>query len=79
MLTTYAVATAVVFLAGPTGPLLPGPVWLAIKTFAVLGVLVWLGQRAARVGIERFVRVAWTVLLPLSFLHLAVAGAAALV
>lgn len=74
MLTTYAVATAVVFLAGPAGPWLPGPVWLGAKTLAVLGLFVWLGHRTARVGIERFVRLAWTVLLPISFLHLGIAG-----
>ncbi|MBY5161388.1 complex I subunit 1 family protein [Salsipaludibacter albus] len=74
MLTTYAVATAVVFLAGPAGPLLPGWAWLAVKSLAVVVVLVWIGQRTARVPVERFVRVAWTVLLPLSFLHLAIAG-----
>lgn len=74
MLTTYALATAVVFMAGPTGPWLPGPVWLAIKAMAVVVLLVWLRHRVARVPMDRFVRVAWTVLLPLSFLHLAVAG-----
>lgn len=74
MLTTYAVATAVVFLAGPTGPWLPGPVWLAIKTLIVIGGLVWLRHRVARVPMDRFVPVAWTVLLPVSFVHLALAG-----
>jgi NADH-quinone oxidoreductase subunit H len=74
MLTTYAIATAVVFLAGPTGPVLPGPVWLAVKTLGVVVVLVWLRHRVARVPIDRFVLVAWTVLLPLSFVHLAIAG-----
>jgi len=74
MLTTYAVATSVVFLAGPAGPWLPGWAWLVVKSLAVIVVLVWIGQRMARVGIEAFVRVAWTVLLPLSFLHLAIAG-----
>lgn len=74
MLATYAVATAVVFMAGPTGPWLPGPVWLAAKSLAVVVLLVWLRHRVARVPMDRFVLVAWTILLPLSFLHLAVAG-----
>ena len=74
MLATYAIATAVVFLAGPTGPVLPGPLWLAVKALAVVVVLVWLRHRVARVPIDRFVLVAWTVLLPLSFVHLAIAG-----
>lgn len=74
MLTTYAIATAVVFMAGPTGPLLPGPLWLAAKAAAVIVLLVWLRHRVARVPMDRFVLVAWTILLPLSFVHLAVAG-----
>lgn len=74
MLATYAVATAVVFLAGPSGPWLPGPVWLALKALAVVVVLVWLRHRVGRLPMDRFVLLAWTVLLPTSFLHLAVAG-----
>lgn len=74
MLATYSVATAVIFLAGPAGPWLPGWAWLVGKTLLVALVLVWLGQRMGQVGIQPFVRVCWTVLLPLSFLHLAIAG-----
>ena len=74
MLATYAIATAVVFLAGPTGPWLPGPVWLAVKALAIVLVLAWLRHRVARVPMDRFVLVCWTVLLPLSFLHLVIAG-----
>lgn len=74
MLATYAIATSVVFLAGPAGPWLPGWVWLAGKSVVVAIVMVWMGHRVARIGIERYVRIAWTVLLPLSFLHLGIAG-----
>lgn len=74
MLTTYAIATAVVFFAGPAGPLLPGPVWLAIKSVAILALFVWIRHRVGRIPIDRFVGVAWTVLLPASFVHLAIAG-----
>lgn len=74
MLATYALATAVVFLAGPTGPWAPGPVWLAVKALAVVLVLVWVRHRVGRVPMDRFVSVCWTVLLPLSFVHLAIAG-----
>lgn len=78
MLTAYALATAVVFLAGPAGPVLPGWAWVTLKAAVVAVLLVWCGHRVGRVGIERYVRVAWTVLLPVSFLHLAVAGVLAL-
>ncbi|MBW3602923.1 MAG: NADH-quinone oxidoreductase subunit H [Actinobacteria bacterium] len=74
MLATYAIASAVVFLAGPSGPWLPGPLWLALKALAIAAALVWLRHTVGRVQIDRFVLVAWTVLLPLAFLHLAIAG-----
>lgn len=78
LLAVYAVMTATVFLGGPLGPGLPGPVWLLLKSVAVLAVLVWLGHRVGRVTPDRFVSLAWTVLLPVSFLHLAWAGLEAL-
>lgn len=74
MLAVYAIATAVVFLGGHLGPVLPGPVWLALKSLAVAVAFVWIGHRVGRVPVDRFVRVAWVVLLPLSFLHLAITG-----
>lgn len=78
MLAVYAIATSVVFLGGHLGPVLPGPVWLAGKSVVVALLLVWLGHRVGRVPADRFVRVSWTVLLPLSFLHLAITGAVTL-
>lgn len=74
MLAVYAIATSVVFLGGHLGPVLPGPVWLALKSLLVAALLVWLGHRVGRLPVDRFVTVAWTVLLPLSFVHLVVAG-----
>lgn len=74
MLAVYAIATSVVFLGGHLGPVLPGPIWLAVKSVAVTVAFVWIGHRVGRVPVDRFVRVAWTVLLPLSFLHLAITG-----
>lgn len=78
MLAVYALMTATVFLGGHLGPGLPGPVWLALKSLAVLLLLVWLGHRIGRVTPDRFVSLAWTVLLPLSFIDLAWAGLEAL-
>lgn len=78
VLLTYAVMTAAAFLGGYLGPWLPGPVWLAVKTLAVLAVLVAAGHLIGRQRPERFVLRTWTVLLPLSFLQLLVAGVEAL-
>jgi NADH-quinone oxidoreductase subunit H len=78
LLVAFAAVTATVFLGGWHGPLLPGPVWVAVKTLVVLAVLVVGDHVLARVSAERFVSVCWTVLLPLAALDLAIAGLEAL-
>lgn len=78
MLVAFSAIGATAFLGGWQGPWLPGPVWLGLKTLALLLVLVVLGQYLPRPGPERFLTIAWVVLLPLSFLNLAWAGVEAL-
>lgn len=78
MLVAFSAMAATVFLGGYLGPVLPGPVWLALKTAVVLVVMVLIGHRIARWDPGRFLTLAWVVLLPLSFLHLAIAGLVAL-
>lgn len=78
MLVTFAAATAAVFLGGWHGPWAPGAVWMAAKTAAVIVVVVASRHLVARISPERFVRIAWTVLLPLAFLDLVIAGVASL-
>lgn len=78
MLVVFAVAGAAVFLGGWHGPVLPGGMWMAVKSVALLVVMVWLGESVARISPERFVRVAWSVLLPLAFLDLLIAGVGSL-
>lgn len=78
MLVAFAAAAAAVFLGGWLGPVLPGAAWMALKTAGV-AVAVLAGRHLlARVSPERFVRVAWTVLLPLAFADLAIAGVVSL-
>lgn len=78
MLVTFAAAAAAVFLGGWHGPWLPGAAWMAGKTAVVVVVVVASRHLVARVSPERFVRLAWTVLLPLAFLDLVIAGVASL-
>jgi NADH-quinone oxidoreductase subunit H len=78
MLAVFSAMAATAFLGGWLGPWLPGSVWLVIKTAAVAVVLVAAGHLIGRVSPARFVRRAWTVLLPLAFLDLAIAGVEAL-
>lgn len=78
MLVAYAIAGAAVFLGGYHGPWLPGWLWMALKSTVVLLLLLVPGHLVGRWRAERVVTVAWTVLLPLSFLHLIQAGVLAL-
>jgi len=78
VLVAVAVMGAAVFLGGWQGPLLPGAVWMALKALALAALITWLGHRVARVRLERFVVVAWTVLIPLALVDVFVSGAIAL-
>ncbi|WP_296763240.1 complex I subunit 1 family protein [Sediminimonas sp.] len=78
MLVSASALAATLFLGGPLGPVLPGPVWLWIKTAALMAIFAWLGRRVARTTPSRMLTILWIVLLPLSFLHLAMAGVFAL-
>ncbi len=57
------------FLGGGGGPLLPAWLWTLLKTAAVLGAVVWLGRRFPTVRMDRFVEVAWVVLIPLTIVQ----------
>ena len=48
MLVAFSAMAAAVFLGGPLGPVLPGPVWLWLKTAAVMALTVLLGHGVAR-------------------------------
>lgn len=78
LLAVFAAMAAAVFLGGWLGPVLPGWLWMLVKTLVVLALLVWLGERLPRPTPERFVRLTWLVLLPLAFLGLLLAGLEAL-
>lgn len=75
MLVAIAAMGAAGFLGGWFGPILPGPVWVILKTLLLLAIIVAAGHLLARVRIELFVLVAWTVLIPLALLNVFVSGA----
>lgn len=78
MLVSFSAIGASAFLGGWLGPLLPGPVWVIIKTLFVLVLLLLLGQLLPRMSPDRFLTLAWVLLLPLAFVDLAWAGLEAL-
>lgn len=78
VLVSVAAMAAAAFLGGWWGPLLPGPVWVVVKTVGVLAVLVAAGHLLARIRLERFVVIAWSVLIPLALVDVFQGGLVAL-
>lgn len=78
VLVAVAAMGAAAFLGGWQGPWLPGAVWMAGKTLVLVAVMVTIGHLVARVRLERFVVVAWVVLIPLALVDVFLSGVLAL-
>lgn len=78
VLVATAALGAAAFLGGGLGPWLPGPVWLVLKTLALVAALLVVSHLVGRVRLERFVVVAWVVLIPLALVDVFAAGVVAL-
>jgi len=74
VLVAVAAVGAATFLGGWTGPWLPGSAWTVLKTLVLLAVLVASRHLVARARLERFVVVAWAVLIPLALLDVFLTG-----
>ncbi|MET9390351.1 complex I subunit 1 family protein [Streptomyces sp. NPDC006624] len=62
------------FLGGGAGPGLPAWAWSLLKTLAVLALLVWVRRLLPVVRADRYMEVAWVVLVPLTILQALVAA-----
>lgn len=75
MLVAVAAMGAAAFLGGYHGPVLPGPVWVVVKTLLLLALIVGAGHVLARMRIQQFVVLCWVLLIPLALLNVFVSGA----
>ncbi|WP_184539492.1 NADH-quinone oxidoreductase subunit NuoH [Streptosporangium becharense] len=66
--------TGVLFLGGWQGPFLPGPVWMLLKVFLLVFVVVWLRVSYPRLREDQLQKLAWTGLVPLALVQLALTG-----
>ncbi len=69
--------TAVLFLGGWRGPLLPAPVWTLAKTFALSFVVIWLRVAYPRLREDQLQRLAWLWLVPIALAQLVLTGVVA--
>ena len=65
-----AMAATVLFLGGWHGPILPGPVWFFLKTYALIFVMMWIRWTFPRLRFDQLMTFCWTVLIPLSIANL---------
>jgi NADH-quinone oxidoreductase subunit H len=75
LLFVVAAMGAVLFLGGYSGPLLPPPVWMLAKTFAVMALMLWVGRRARLRSAAETVALAWKVLIPAGLVNILIVGA----
>ncbi len=66
------------FFGGWQGPFLAGPIWFALKTGALAGLVLWAARFAPRLRQDQMLTLAWKVLLPASLVNVALVGILAL-
>jgi NADH-quinone oxidoreductase subunit H len=67
---TSAIITAL-YLGGGSGfPFLPSVAWFLLKTFLVVGIILWLSRSMPRVRPDQLMNMAWKVLIPLSIINI---------
>jgi NADH-quinone oxidoreductase subunit H len=75
VLVALAAMGAAAFLGGYLGPMLPGWLWMTLKTAVLAILMIWSGHRVARIRMELVVQAGWLVLLPLALVDVFVSGA----
>lgn len=63
---------ATLFLGGWHGPLLPGPVWLLLKAYAVIFVMMWIRWTYPRLRFDQLMTLAWKVMIPIALVNLVI-------
>lgn len=71
---TISALTATLFLGGWQGPFLPSWLWLFLKTYALIFVMIWFRGTLPRVRIDQMMGLAWKFFLPLTLINILVAG-----
>ena len=74
LLFVVAAMGAVLYLGGWQGPLLPGPVWMLLKTYALMALMLWLGIRFKPMSSARMLELSWKVLTPIGMLNVLIVG-----
>ena len=75
ILLLVAAMGAVLFLGGWHGPApLPGWAWMLAKTYALAGLMLWLGRRVRPLSTAAMLALAWRVLIPAGLANVLLVG-----
>ncbi|MBM3471415.1 MAG: NADH-quinone oxidoreductase subunit NuoH [Armatimonadetes bacterium] len=66
---TMSLLVTTLFFGGWHGPLLPGPLWVGIKTFAFACLFIWIRATLPRVRHDQLMAFGWKVLIPIGLLN----------
>ena len=66
---------AILFMGGWRGPLLPPLVWLLLKAYGIVFVIMWARWTLPRFRVDQLMAFCWKFLVPVSLLNLAIVGA----
>ena len=64
-----AAIASVLFLGGWLGPFFPGPVWMLLKIYFFLFLMMWFRWTFPRVRVDQMLSFGWKILLPISLLN----------
>lgn len=63
---------ATLFLGGWHGPWLPGPVWLLLKAYLFVAIMMWMRWTFPRLRFDQLMSFAWKLLIPVALVNLIV-------
>ncbi|MDR7482580.1 MAG: NADH-quinone oxidoreductase subunit NuoH [Armatimonadota bacterium] len=72
---TMSLLATTLFFGGWQGPLLPGPVWVVLKTFGFVALFIWLRATMPRVRHDQLMALGWKVLVPVGLANVVVTAA----
>jgi NADH-quinone oxidoreductase subunit H len=65
---------AVLYLGGPSGPLLPGWGWMLLKTYGLMALMLSLGRCVRPLSTAQMLALSWKLLIPLGLLNVLLVG-----
>jgi NADH-quinone oxidoreductase subunit H len=71
---TVSLLATLLFLGGWGGPVLPGFVWLLIKIYAMVFLIIWVRATFPRFRVDQLMVFSWKMLIPASLINLMLAA-----